>query len=308
MRSKFSSKDLHLVKPTSRWFVFIQIIFPQKPECLAEWGAKHLFAFGFQRGKYAAIQFCQAERRTNSGNAAAFCGKCADLSRRCVQLLPAGQSIPACCHVCTLVYRGGIEDISRQQSAEESITVLRHFGQCFQHRADQLSIQLFSAVQHSTDDTGVLTVCLCTLRLRNQELCMRVVFFSLGKDAAKQGWEWQVFFCTRFRPAKAQNIVRQVRQLVGVYPLLFEICGQIGRISTHRRKIEWHIGGWCLCQTTGVNIDLLDVEICRQSHRRAVLQAVQERFNASDDTHIGKMLIHFDLQVGFIAHLLLEQV
>lgn len=43
-------------------------------------------------------------------------------------------------------------------------------------------------------------------------------------------------------------------------------------------------------------------------HRRAVLQAVQERFNASDDTHIGKMLIHFDLQVGFIAHLLLEQV
>lgn len=57
-----------------------------------------------------------------------------------------------------------------------------------------------------------------------------------------------------------------------------------------------------------MNIDLLDVEICRQSHRRAVLQAVQERFNASDDTHIGKMLIHFDLQVGFIAHLLLEQV
>ena len=56
------------------------------------------------------------------------------------------------------------------------------------------------------------------------------------------------------------------------------------------------------------HIDLLDVEICRQSHRRAVLQAVQERFNASDDTHIGKMLIHFDLQVGFIAHLLLEQV
>lgn len=39
------------------------------------------------------------------------------------------------------------------------------------------------------------------------------------------------------------------------------------------------------------HIDLLDVEICRQSHRRAVLQAVQERFNASDDTHIGKMLI-----------------
>lgn len=56
------------------------------------------------------------------------------------------------------------------------------------------------------------------------------------------------------------------------------------------------------------HIDLLDVEICRQSHRRAVLQAVQEHFNASDDTHIGKMLIHFDLQVGFIAHLLLEQV
>ena len=84
--------------------------------------------------------------------------------------------------------------------------------------------------------------------------------------------------------------------------------GPAAEISTHRRKIEWHIGGWCLCQTTGVNIDLLDVEICRQSHRRAVLQAVQERFNASDDTHIGKMLIHFDLQVGFIAHLLLEQV
>ena len=137
---------------------------------------------------------------------------------------------------------------------------------------------------------------------------MCVVVFTLSKDAAQQCRERQVFFCTRLRSAKAQNIVRQVRQFVGVCPLLFEICGQIGRISTHRRKIEWHIGGWCLCQTTGVNIDLLDVEICRQSHRRAVLQAVQERFNASDDTHIGKMLIHFDLQVGFIAHLLLEQV
>ena len=97
MRSKFITKGLHLplhlVKPTSRWFVFIQIISPQKPECLAERGAKHLFAFGFQRGKYAAVQFCQAERRTNSGNAAAFGEKCSDLSRRCVQLLPAGQSI-----------------------------------------------------------------------------------------------------------------------------------------------------------------------------------------------------------------------
>ena len=137
---------------------------------------------------------------------------------------------------------------------------------------------------------------------------MCVVVFTLSKDTAQQCRERQVFFCTRLRSAKAQNIVRQVRQLVGVCPLLFEICGQIGRISTHRRKIEWHIGGWCLCQTTGANIDLLDVEICRQSHRRAVLQAVQERFNASDDTHIGKMLIHFDLQVGFIAHLLLDQV
>ena len=90
--------------------------------------------------------------------------------------------------------------------------------------------------------------------------------------------------------------------------MLFEICGQIGRISTHRRKIEWHIGGWCLCQTTGVNIDLLDVEIYRQSLRRAVLQAVQECFNASDDTHVGKMLVHFDLQIRFISHFLLEQV
>ena len=63
-----------------------------------------------------------------------------------------------------------------------------------------------------------------------------------------------------------------------------------------------------VCARRQGNIDLLDVEIYRQSHRRAVLQAVQERFNASDDTHIGKMLIHFDLQVGFIAHLLLEQV
>ena len=60
-----------------------------------------------------------------------------------------------------------IEDISRQQCAEECVTVLRHFGQCFQHWADKLSILLFSAVQHSTDDTGVLTVCLRTLRLRN---------------------------------------------------------------------------------------------------------------------------------------------
>ena len=312
MRSKFITKGLHLplhlVKPTSRWFVFIQIVFPQKPECLAEWGAKHLFAFGFQRGKYAAVQFCQAERRTNSGNAAAFGEKCSDLSRRCVQLLPARQSIPPCRNVCTFICRSSIEDISRQQCAEECVTVLRHFGQCFQHWADKLSIPLFSAVQHSTDDTGVLTVCFRSLRLRDQELCICLVVFSLGKDTAQQCRERQVFFCTRLRSAKAQNIVRQVRQLVGVCPLLFEICGQIGRISTHRRKIEWHIGGWCLCQTTGVNIDLLDVEICRQSHRRAVLQAVQERFNASDDTHIGKMLIHFDLQVGFIAHLLLEQV
>lgn len=68
------------------------------------------------------------------------------------------------------------------------------------------------------------------------------------------------------------------------------------------------MGDGVCARRQGVNIDLLDVEICRQSHRRAVLQAVQERFNASDDTHIGKMLIHFDLQVGFIAHLLLEQV
>ena len=225
-----------------------------------------------------------------------------------MQLLPAGQSIPLCRNVCTFICRGGIENISRQQCAEECVTVLRHFGQCFQHRADQLSIPLFSAVQHSTDDTGVLTVRFRSLRLRNQELRICLVVFSLGKDTAQQCRERQVFFCTRLRSAKAQNIVRQVRQLVGVCPLLFEICGQIGRISTHRRKIEWHIGGWCLCQTTGVNIDLLDVEICRQSHRRAVLQAVQEGFNASDDTHIGKMLIHFDLQVGFIAHLLLEQV
>ena len=56
------------------------------------------------------------------------------------------------------------------------------------------------------------------------------------------------------------------------------------------------------------HIDLLDVEICRQSHRRAVLQAVQEGFNAGDDTHIGKVLVHFDLQVGLIPHFLLEQV
>ena len=148
---------------------------------LAEWGAKHLFAFGFQRGKYAAVQFCQAERRTNSGNAAAFGEKCSDLSRRCVQLLPAGQSIPLCRNVCTFICRSSIEDISRQQCAEECVTVLRHFGQCFQHRADQLSIQLFSAVQHSTDDTGVLTVCLRTLRLRNQELRMCVVVFTLSR-------------------------------------------------------------------------------------------------------------------------------
>ena len=115
VRSKFITKGLHLplhlVKPTSRWFVFIQIIFPQKPECLAEWGAKHLFAFGFQCGKYAAIQFCQAERRTNSGNAAAFGEKCADLSRRGVQLLPAGQSIPLCRNVCTFICRSSIEEL-----------------------------------------------------------------------------------------------------------------------------------------------------------------------------------------------------
>ena len=186
MRSKFITKGLHLplhlVKPTSRWFVFIQIVFPQKPECLAEWGAKHPFAFGFQRGKYAAVQFCQAERRTNSGNAAAFGEKCADFSRCGVQLLPAGQSIPLCRNVCTFICRSSIEDISRQQSAEESITVLRHFGQCFQHWADKLSILLFSAVQHSTDDTGVLTVCFRSLRLRNQELCRHLVVFTLSKD------------------------------------------------------------------------------------------------------------------------------
>ena len=207
MRSKFITKGLHLplhlVKPTSRWFVVIQIVFPQKPERLAEWGANHPFAFGFQRGKYAAVQFCQAERRTNRGNAAAFCGKCADLSRRGVQLLPAGQSIPLCRNVCTFICRGGIENISRQQCAEECVTVLRHFGQCFQHRADQLSIPLFSAVQHSTDDTGVLTVCFRSLRLRNQELRMCLVVFSLGKDTAQQCRERQVFFCTRLCSAKA---------------------------------------------------------------------------------------------------------
>ena len=208
MRSKFITKGLHLplhlVKPTSRWFVFIQIVFPQKPECLAERGAKYLFAFGFQRGKYAAVQFCQAERRTNSSDTAAFGGgKCADFPRRSVQLLPAGQSIPLCRNVCTFICRSSIEDISRQQCAEESITVLRHFGQCFQHRADQLSIQLFSAVQHSTDDTGVLTVCFRSLRLRNQELRMCLVVFSLGKDTAQQCRERQVFFCTRLCSAKA---------------------------------------------------------------------------------------------------------
>ena len=59
---------------------------------------------------------------------------------------------------------------------------------------------------------------------------MCVVVFTLSKDAAQQCRERQVFFCTRLRSAKAQNIVRQVRQLVGVCPLLFEICGQIGRM------------------------------------------------------------------------------
>ena len=191
MRSKFITKGLHLplhlVKPTSRWFVFIQIVFPQKPECLAERGAKHLFAFGFQRSKYAVVQFCQAERRTRCG----------------VQLLPARQSIPLCRNVCTFICRSSIEDISRQQCAEECVTILRHFGQCFQHWADKLSILLFSAVQHSTDDAGVLTVCFRSLRLRNQELRMCLVVFSLGKDTAQQCRERQVFFCTRLCSAKA---------------------------------------------------------------------------------------------------------
>ena len=107
------------------------------------------------------------------------------------------------CNAGTFFSRGCIEKITGKQCTEKHITVLRHFGQCFQHRTDQLSIPLFSAVQYSADDTGVLTVCLRTLRLRNQELRMCLVFFSVGKDAANQGWEWQVFFCTRFRPAKA---------------------------------------------------------------------------------------------------------
>lgn len=57
-----------------------------------------------------------------------------------------------------------------------------------------------------------------------------------------------------------------------------------------------------------MDLDLFQHKVLGQNFHRAVVQAVQERFNASDDTHIGKMLIHFDLQVGFIAHLLLEQV
>ena len=57
-----------------------------------------------------------------------------------------------------------------------------------------------------------------------------------------------------------------------------------------------------------MDLDLFQHKVLGQNFHRAVVQAVQERFNAGDDTHIGKVLVHFDLQVGLIPHFLLEQM
>ncbi len=258
LRSKFITKGL---QPADGLFSS-KLSFHRNQSASLSGGAKHLFAFGFQRSKYAVVQFCQAERRTNSGNAAAFFAGSAPISLAAVcSCSPAGQSIPLCRNVCTFICRSSIEDISRQQCAEECVTVLRHFGQCFQHWADKLSILLFSAVQHSTDDTGVLTVCFrpCVCGIRN---CAGVWSFFFA---------WQG--CCPAVPGKAGILLHSSPLGQGseyrpsgaaarrVCPLLFEICGQIGAYkhpSPEDRVAHW---GWCLCQTTGVNIDLLDVEV-----------------------------------------------
>lgn len=57
-----------------------------------------------------------------------------------------------------------------------------------------------------------------------------------------------------------------------------------------------------------MDLDLFQHKVLGQNFHRAVAQAVQEGFNAGDDTHIGKVLVHFDLQVGLIPHFLLEQM
>ena len=54
-----------------------------------------------------------------------------------------------------------------------------------------------------TDKEKCMTVCFRSLRLRNQELRICLVVFSLGKDTAQQCRERQVFFCTRLCSAKA---------------------------------------------------------------------------------------------------------
>lgn len=100
----------------------------------------------------------------------------------------------------------------------------------------------------------------------------------------------------------------EMRQCMGIHPLCTEISGQRCRVFAQRRQPERKILFRHRREMTGADIDLLQHKVLGQNFHRAVVQAVQEGFNAGDDTHIGKVLVHFDLQVGLIPHLLLEQV
>ena len=100
----------------------------------------------------------------------------------------------------------------------------------------------------------------------------------------------------------------EMRQCMGIHPLCTEISGQRCRVFAQRRQPERKILFRHRREMTGADIDLLQHKVLGQNFHRAVVQAVQERFNAGDDTHIGKVLVHFDLQVGLIPHFLLEQM
>ncbi|CRH75103.1 Uncharacterised protein [Chlamydia trachomatis] len=39
-----------------------------------------------------------------------------------------------------------------------------------------------------------------------------------------------------------------------------------------------------------------------------MVEAVQKRLDARDHTHLRKMLVHFDLQIGLVPHLLGHQM
>ena len=225
-----------------------------------------------------------------------------------MELYPAGQRVPCSSNSGAHRRRGGIQDISGQQCTEQGIPVLRRCRQGFQHRADQLGALVSSAVQYCPDDAGILTIRFCALRLRDQELCRCRVYFLLCKDAAQQSREGQIFLCTGLGTSKAQRMSAEMRQCMGIHPLCTEISGQRCRVFAQRRQPERKILFRHRREMTGADIDLLQHKVLGQNFHRAVVQAVQEGFNAGDDTHIGKVLVHFDLQVGLIPHFLLEQM